>query len=127
DFKNVSDGLEAIRLMFRAGLRPSVVRLYDPFDTAIVGDHKREEPVHRSPAEKSAFSREVLPALWRALAPKTLGRPKLLNQATGLFRKSRLVLVFEGEAARANEEDLAARNLCASLGATDLGPEPATK
>lgn len=123
DFKSVADGLEAIRVMFRAGLRPSVVRLYDPFDTAIVGD---EQP-HRaavSPSEKPALVRDVLPALFRVLAPQTLGRPSLMNRATNLLRKSRLVLVFEGEASRAADEDAAARTLCARLGAVDLGPEP---
>jgi alkyldihydroxyacetonephosphate synthase len=126
DFKSVADGLEAIRLMFRAGLRPSVVRLYDPFDTAIVGD-KRPHASTTSPSDKPALSREVLPALYRVLAPQTLGRPGLLNRATHLLKKSRLVLVFEGEASRAADEDAAARTLCARLGAVDLGPEPAEK
>lgn len=126
DFKSVADGVEAIRVMFRAGLRPSVVRLYDPFDTAIVGD-KDPHVSHRSPSEAPPLSREVLPALFRVLAPQTLGRPSLLNRATHLLRKSRLVLVFEGEAERARDEDAAARTLCARLGAVDLGPHPAQK
>ncbi|MBK7860301.1 MAG: FAD-binding oxidoreductase [Archangiaceae bacterium] len=126
DFKTVADGLEAIRVMFRAGLRPSVVRLYDPFDTAIVGD----KPPHvstTSPSQAPALSRELLPALFRVLAPQTLGRPGLMNRATHLLRKSRLVLVFEGEAARAADEDAAARTLCQRLGAVSLGPQPAEK
>src|SRR6185295_13023904 len=124
DFKSVADGLEAIRVMFRAGLRPSVVRLYDPFDTAIVGD-KKPHVTTTSPSEKPALQREVLPALFRVLAPQTLGRPGLMNRATSLLKKSRLVLVFEGEAARAADEDAAARTLCHRLGAVDLGPKPA--
>ncbi|MBL8950598.1 MAG: FAD-binding oxidoreductase, partial [Myxococcaceae bacterium] len=124
DFKSLTDGLEAIRLMFRAGLRPSVVRLYDPFDTAIVGDRAPHTET-TSPAAGPLLSRELLPALYRVLAPQTLGRPGLMNRAASLFKKSRLVLVFEGEAQRANDEDLAARTLCARLGAADLGPKPA--
>ncbi len=34
-FKDVHSGLEAIRHIFRAGVTPSVVRLYDPVDTAM--------------------------------------------------------------------------------------------
>jgi alkyldihydroxyacetonephosphate synthase len=127
DFKRLSDGVEAIRLMFRAGLRPAVVRLYDPFDTAIVGDSKKSHGPGRSPAEQPPLQRDVLPALFRVLAPQTLGRPRLLNQATNLFRRSRLVVVFEGDAARVAEEDAAARLLCGQLGAADLGPEPAER
>jgi len=126
DFKSLADGLEAIRVMFRAGLRPSVVRLYDPFDTAIVGDQKPHVSTS-SPAQKPLLSRELLPALYRVLAPQTLGRPGFMNRAASLFKKSRLVLVFEGEAQRALDEDASARTLCARLGATDLGPEPAQK
>src|SRR5439155_1498771 len=86
-------GLEAIRLMFRAGLRPSVVRLYDPFDTAMVGDQKPHVAT-RSPAEAPALSRELLPAVLRVLAPQALGRPAWLNRASGLFRRSRLLAVL---------------------------------
>jgi alkyldihydroxyacetonephosphate synthase len=126
DFKRLADGVEAIRLIFRAGLRPAVVRLYDPFDTAVAGDPKRSG-AHLSPAEQGPLQRDVLPALLRVLAPQTLGHPTLLNQATGLLRKSRLVLIFEGDAQRVADEDAAARTLCGRLSAADLGPEPAVR
>jgi alkyldihydroxyacetonephosphate synthase len=58
------------------------------------------------------------------IAPQTLGRPRLFNFASGLFSRSRLILMFEGDATRAAEEDRAAQQLCAKLGAADLGEQP---
>ncbi len=120
EFKSVTFGLEAIRQLFQAGLRPAVVRLYDPFDTAIVG--KGKPAVHK--AEPSAMKREVTSTLMRIIAPQTLGRPQIFNQATRLFARSRLILMFEGDLARSEAEDRSARTICAKLGATDLGEEP---
>lgn len=120
EFKSVPDGLEAIRQIFGAGLRPAVVRLYDPFDTAIVGKGK-PKPGHAAPG---VLQKDVVPALLRLVAPHTLGRPKIFNLATRLFARSRLILMFEGDAVRCEEEDRAAQRLCARLGAKDLGEEP---
>mgnify|MGYP000594083393 CR=1 FL=1 len=44
-FPSVEAGLEAMRLLMQAGLRPSVLRLYDEIDTFLVG--KGDDPVVR--------------------------------------------------------------------------------
>ncbi len=121
EFKSVNDGLEAIRQIFRAGLRPAVTRLYDPFDTAMVGKGK---PAAKAKADPNGLKNRLMPALLRVVAPQTLGRPRLFNYATHLLARSRLILMFEGEAARCAEEDAAARAICAKLGGADLGEEP---
>jgi alkyldihydroxyacetonephosphate synthase len=120
EFRSVTEGLEAIRQIFRAGLRPAVVRLYDPFDTAMVGKGKPSA----TKSEPGALQKDLIPALMRVVAPQTLGRPKIFNYATRLFARSRLILMFEGDAARCLEEDQTARAICARLGAADLGEEP---
>ncbi len=123
-FSNVPEGLEAIRRIFRAGLRPSVVRLYDPFDTALVGKggghHKERTP----PSFRSTLRSELLPKVARRLAPSTLGRPNLLNRAAHLFRDCRLILAFEGEERRAVREEAAARAICLRGGGQDEGVQP---
>ena len=128
DFSSVERGLEAIRLIFREGLRPVVTRLYDPFDTAMVGnDQALSSTVSHEvvpPSARGAFGRVVLPAVLRQLAKRALSRPEVLNQFQRLFRKSRLVLMFEGEAARAEAEDRAASALCRRLAGEDLGEGP---
>lgn len=125
DFGSVKQGLEAMRLIFRERLRPVVTRLYDPFDTAMVGNHKdlsSHEVV--PPSERSAFAQRVLPALLRQVSKRALSRPAVLNQVQRLFSTSRLVLLFEGDAARAEAEDRAASAICRRLGGDDLGEGP---
>lgn len=126
EFGSVAAGLEAIRLVFREGLRPAVVRLYDPFDTAFVG--KGKPTGHRAPAtppaKKGALSRGFLPMMLRQVTKQTLGRPKAMNQLQRVFKKSRLILMFEGDAKRAEAEDRAATIICRKLGADDLGEAP---
>lgn len=128
DFRSVKKGLEAIRLLFREGLRPVVTRLYDPFDTALVGRAKGASSVAHEvtpPSQRGAFGQIVMPALLRQLSKRALSRPGVLNQFQKLFRTSRLVLMFEGEAQRASAEDRAATAICRQLDAEDLGEGPA--
>ncbi|MFO0597570.1 MAG: FAD-binding oxidoreductase [Myxococcaceae bacterium] len=123
EFASVNQGLEAIRLVFREGLRPAVVRLYDPFDTAFVGKGK-PGAAPTPPSKRSTLQRSVLPSLMRQLTRQTLGRPSVMNQLHHAFSRSRLILMFEGDAARAEAEDRAATAICRQLGAEDLGEEP---
>lgn len=122
-FRTVAEGAEAIRLLYRAGLRPAVVRLYDPFDTAIVGRGKPGQG-RTAPSLKTPFRRDALPGLLRKVTPNTLGRPKLMNRAAHLLNQCLLVLLFEGEAERAIREDEYARELCERVGGVDQGEEP---
>ena len=122
--QSVSDGLEIIRLVFRAGLRPAVVRLYDPFDTAAVGEAPHGK-AGTAPDALPFWKRTLRPAAYRAFAPHTVGRPGLINALAGRFKKSLLVLAFEGEARRSVEEGALARDIALRLRAKDLGEEPA--
>jgi alkyldihydroxyacetonephosphate synthase len=116
DFSSVEAGLEAIRRLFREGLRPAVVRLYDPFDTAFVGKRRSAPPASRSGLAAAAM---------RTLAQQTLGRPRLVNPLARLARSARLVLMFEGESRFAEAEDAAATASCKLLQGVDLGEGPA--
>ncbi len=124
ELASVEQGLEGIRSVFRAGLRPAVVRLYDPFDTAFVGKEKPKAHKTTPPSFQSPLERDVVPALLRLAAGQVLGRPKLLNLTSRLFNRSRLILMFEGEAARAASESAEAQRVLQRLGAIDLGEEP---
>ncbi len=124
EFGTVEKGLEAIRLIFREGLRPAVVRLYDPFDTAIVGKGGAPKQGVTPPSERGLFQTAVLPALLRQVTKRTLGLPGLMNQFQRAFSRSRLVLMFEGEPGRAEAEDRSATAVCRALGGDDLGEGP---
>lgn len=122
-FRTVAQGLEAIRHLYRAGLRPAVARLYDPFDTALVGREKPQKPV-TPPSLRTGLQERLWPRLAEKLAPTTLGRPLALNKAAGLFRHCLLVLMFEGEAQRTEREAARALAICQRQGGEDLGEEP---
>ena len=123
-FRSVSDGVEAIRRLFRAGLRPAVVRLYDPFDTALVGRGHRHQDGVTPPSLRGWWEAEVVPVVSRIAAPRTLGRPSLLNRAAALFQHCLLILVFEGETRRTVKEAEAGRAICLRAGGEDEGEGP---
>ncbi|MBX5482879.1 MAG: FAD-binding oxidoreductase [Myxococcaceae bacterium] len=123
-FRTVAEGVEAMRRLFRAGLRPAVARLYDPFDTALVARSRHKGPA-TPPSLRGVVRADVLPALTRQLSARTLGRPGWINRAADLFRSCLLVLMFEGEARRTAREEEHARALCLRTGGEDLGEEPA--
>ncbi|MDX2009070.1 MAG: FAD-binding oxidoreductase [Myxococcaceae bacterium] len=125
DFPSVEVGLEAIRRLFREGLRPAVVRLYDPFDTAFVGRSNDAAGSPTPPSRRDALGASVVPAFLRTLAAQTLGRPRLVNPLAHLARRARLVLMFEGEAKACEADDAAAAASCRLFRGTDLGESPA--
>ncbi len=120
-FRSVAEGAEAIRQIFRAGLRPAVVRLYDPFDTSLVA---RARSPREGPPQRGGFASELLPAITRRVTSRALGRPWLLNQATDLLKHSLLILCFEGETRRTQREEEAARGICLRMGGVDQGEGP---
>lgn len=122
-FHSVAEGTEAIRQIFRAGLRPAVVRLYDPFDTALVGRGKHHDAV-TPPSLRGTLKADVVPALTRQLTPRTLGHPSLMNRAARLLKECLLILMFEGESRRITREEEHARTLCIRAGGEDQGEEP---
>jgi alkyldihydroxyacetonephosphate synthase len=92
-FPSIAHGLDAMRALFQAGLRPAVARLYDPFDAMLAkrGGVKAagDEPRH-APGRGGAVLRAML------------RRPGVLNELLGTGAAARalggalLVVVFEG-------------------------------
>ena len=125
-FTSVEMGLAALREVLRAGLRPAVVRLYNPLDTLMAsgGDGDGEKPTEG--AEKGRVA-----ALEKRLGFKALGVGLrvswLLNRAVDLVARKgcRLVLVFEGSAAVCEVEARETDELLRKRGARFLGPGPA--
>lgn len=125
DFDSVEAGVEAIRLVFREGLRPAVVRLYDPFDTALVGRgraHEQKPPT--PPSKRGRFARSILPLVLRQASRRALGHPLAVNQLQRAFTHSQLILMFEGDAKRTQADDAAAAAICRQVGGADLGEAP---
>jgi alkyldihydroxyacetonephosphate synthase len=119
EFGSTDAGWEGMRRLFQAGLRPAVSRLYDPFDAMLA----RQGSVKREASAKTAqTATSPVPGLGASLLRTLVGQPTLMNAiidglGTRLMGPAQLVLIFEGERARADAET--ARNLleASSLGA----------
>jgi alkyldihydroxyacetonephosphate synthase len=122
-FGSIADGLAGVQAVMRSGLRPAVVRLYDPLDTLVAG--------------KGGGKGRALPEPLRALVEGAqnealrlaLRAPALLNRLVdALPAASLLVVGFEGDgrraAAEAREEGEIALRLFEAHGGDDLGPSP---
>jgi alkyldihydroxyacetonephosphate synthase len=129
-FPDVEAGLRAMAAMLRAGLRPSVLRLYDEFDTLLARSGKEDagDPRESLSASLPALALPARALLARSL-PVVLRAPRLLNRVTGLLPTGCLmVVIVEGGLAGAQAWRLAAERipaLCAREGASDAGEGPA--
>jgi alkyldihydroxyacetonephosphate synthase len=113
-------GADAMRAIMQAGLRPAVMRLYDPIDSYLLGRGKV--------ADEQEPKRSGMPSgFWLRAA---LGTPRALNGAIELFERwvsgsATLIVIFEGEAEQSRAELSRAQRLVAELGAQSLGEAPA--
>jgi len=122
-FPDLHNGLEAIRNMMQAELRPAVIRLYDPVDTYFSSQGIIEEKPKPKKAGLSAkrglihLARKVLPWLYTPSLPNRF----LQSRA----KKSKLILVFEGEPEIVEMEHKQAKEICLQAGGIDTGEWPA--
>lgn len=130
-FRSFAEGLEAIRLLFRAGARPAVVRLYDPFDTLITSQtgqrvKRRVRASGPSGSRRRPESQGALAAakdrLRRLALATVLGRPARLNRVADALSAALLLLVFEGDDGLVAAEQAVAADACRRGAA--LGPGP---
>jgi alkyldihydroxyacetonephosphate synthase len=125
-FRTLEQAWTAIRVIYQAGLRPAVARLYDPFDTYLFKTGGRAH-VHR---KESAGTRRPLQEF---VLRRVLRHVSLLNRVNErfgekLFGRSLLVLVFEGVAGEDLDAPAArARALALAQGGRDEGEAPARR
>ncbi len=123
-FPDLHQALTAIRLIFQQGLKPAVVRLYDPVDTFFSSfggtlEEKEEKP------KKSKKEKRALINLLRRSIPY-IYHPWFANRLIQRFaHHSKLVLVFEGESETTALEHKIACQICKEQGGIDLGEAPA--
>ncbi|MBI4820708.1 MAG: FAD-binding oxidoreductase [Deltaproteobacteria bacterium] len=143
-FPKVDAGIEAIRLMLRAGLRPAVVRLYDGLDTFLGRGHGSGEDeagsldalasrakglfgelVSRIPGSGRLGPGGLAKAIVRGTVRSVVGSPLVLNTARrAVPEECLLVLGFEGQPARVAAEMAEAERICLGAKGSDLGPGP---
>jgi alkyldihydroxyacetonephosphate synthase len=123
-FPTLGAGLDAIRALFRAGLRPAVVRLHDPLDGLLaLGAGRRQAggPVGAVVQPLAAFARERAADAVSLALRALLARPRRLDAAAGLVGGSLLVLVHEGDADEVENEAVRAAAPILAAGGRDAG------
>jgi alkyldihydroxyacetonephosphate synthase len=142
-FPNVDAGLEAIRSMLQAGLRPAVLRLYDSFDTFLARGRSKSDPQDSGSWSSEAVAsrlknvfagiggsgRPLSQRLAQTMIKKTVsavvGSPLLLNKAVEVLPdQCLLILGFEGQSALNSVQQTLGLDICRSNGAVDLGEAP---
>ena len=134
-FRTQEAGLEGMRAVMQSGLRPSVLRLYDPFDSLVALRHGSggDDPASDREAARLPAAFEpvmdlldgVSGRLQRRGLRELLRRPGLTNRLIdGLLRRTMMIIGFEGGRGDGERDMAAALPLLYGQGGEDLGEEP---
>ena len=123
-FPTTETGWEGMRLLFQAGLRPAVSRLYDPFDAMLA---------RRGAVKKDGADSGGTPGVGAAALRSLLKKPGAINEllegsfGSAMLGGSLLIIIFEGDGEQPEHDLEATRRLFESLEATWEGEGPAQK
>ncbi|MEM7437331.1 MAG: FAD-binding oxidoreductase [Myxococcota bacterium] len=124
-FPTTSEGLDAIRRIYQAGLRPAVARLYDPFDSMISRSFKSKNKGEPREGDDASTG----PGLGLRTLVRLIRRPAAINRlieaADPVLGGAKLVLVWEDDEAISKAELAEAERICNGFGATNTGEGPA--
>lgn len=145
-FRQLKDALRAMRTVMQAGLRPMVLRLYDPFDSLIALGAARHEVAPEDDRDatptgtvkrlyddamrtsKSRIASIVAPlsrALKRRALISALSLPPVVNRISANLPTSCLLIIgFEGDEQMTTADMQAAAVILADHGGQDVGSRP---
>lgn len=130
-FVDVFHGVEAMRSIMQKGLRPAVMRLYDPLDSLISGLSvlKEEEKIKERrilSKIKTLSLKDLLSSLTNPALKYFLMFPEFFQRPLSYLPLSCILIMgFEGDKDRAKKDLEIATELCAGAEAQPLGPKPA--
>ncbi|MBI5501823.1 MAG: FAD-binding oxidoreductase [Deltaproteobacteria bacterium] len=127
-FSSLKSGLDGVRRLLQAGVRPAVVRLYDAIDSLILrmGSVKGDSPAAGSLlARLRSAGKGLVHGMKQRATRELLEHPELPNTALDRLPDAALggcilILVFEGRGTLVQAEERLAIDLLADLG-TDMG------
>lgn len=125
-FPHSEEGLDAIRRIYQAGLRPAVARLYDPFDSMLSRTFSKKD----SSGKVDTGEPKRGPGLGVQALTRLIRRPGVINKLIdtvpdGLMGGAKMVLVWEDDPVIAQAEKAEAERICDSYGAKNTGDGPA--
>jgi alkyldihydroxyacetonephosphate synthase len=130
-FVDLEDGIACMRRIMRAGVRPTVLRLYDPLDSLIAGMHTSTasgEDVHRVAARLTGLKGLLAGALTdlnEAGIAVALLNPSVLNRIAELMPARCMMIVgVQGDKATVARQWDEVRSIAQACRGEDLGPEP---
>ncbi|RLB56794.1 MAG: FAD-binding oxidoreductase [Deltaproteobacteria bacterium] len=143
-FDTTEAGLEVMRKIYQAGLRPAVSRLYDPFDTmmarrggvkGVEAEEAKEEPwadADSNPVPHHPGPGSQRPGLGTRILARALRRPGALNRLIDavpdrVFGGTLMVLVWEDDPDVSAVELALAAEIAEQGGGRDLGEAPARR
>ncbi len=131
-FATTQQGIDAMRALFQAGLRPAVARLYDPFDAMLA---RRGRPGSRDAGDSDKPSRDShgrRGSSFGGIALRAvLRRPGALNELLALRASERalggamLVVIFEGASGAPKQGMARARRIIEPILGAWQGEDPA--
>lgn len=123
-FDGMEAGVRALRQVYQAGLRPAVARLYDPLDSALLSG---TDSIEAREAPRTGLGDRLCAAALRSVLKMPRALASLVFAAErSVLRRASLVLVHEGNDARAVEKEAReVERLCLALDAAPLGEGPA--
>ena len=129
-FPGVREGLDAMRRIMQAALAPSVLRLYDEFDTVVAGTHGSDSSLDDAGETASSPWQNRLVELAKYMKKKSLGQvlrqAKWLNMAVDkLPGRCLMVILTEGERDIADHEHRRIQRICRDGKGVDAGEGPA--
>ena len=130
-FRTTEEAWEGMREMFQLGLRPAVLRLYDPFDAMLA----RMGAVKKPKVSKNAGSDDdgVIPGMGASVLRTMLQQPAIFNELVdskwgGMALGGALVVaVWEGVGERPSRELSAARRIMERMKGRYDGEGPAAR
>jgi alkyldihydroxyacetonephosphate synthase len=138
-FKQLPDALAAMRRIMQSGLTPNVLRLYDPFDSALALGKKGAKDASESPIDRvvgalklghvAQAGRSLLDPLLKRTKERAiagaLSTPKLVNKIIHAMPTSCLLIIgFEGASASVEEDLWRAGQILVDSGGQDAGAAP---
>lgn len=141
-FKQLTEALTAMRTLMQSGLRPMVLRLYEPFDTLLtLGKQEEEEKEeglfdalsagfeflsdYKMTKASAGALKSIVERFENGAINSALAAPSILNRVLHSLPSPCLLIVgFEGQLDRVQEEMERAGRILADARGTDAGPKP---